>query len=188
MNSSISNSFRGLRKLTNFCSKCKLRTFSFNCYFFITINLEKILTNKNIPLLFLEKCFSSKNRKMTYNTIYCRRCNNKTKHYCFKEFFSAPKFLIISIKRGVTYKYKTPIDIKKELDLTDCIEFEYSKKKFKLIGILGRYYNNGNESFFSYTNICEKWFFSKEKEVKEVKSTLNSNSIGDIIMLFYQAI
>ena len=190
INSLISNKFRGLMKKTNFCSKCKLRTFSFNCYFFISFNLEKIFTNNNnnnISPINLEKCFLSKNRKISFNTIYCRKCNNKTKHYCFKELFSSPIYLIISIKRGITYKYNAPINISQILDLTEYIEFDYSKKKFKLVGILGRAYNNGNESFFSYACYCEKWYLSENQKVIQVQSPIIANSKGDIIMLFYKS-
>ena len=45
LNSFLSIDLFGLINITNICSACKIKTFSFKNYFFITINLEKILGN-----------------------------------------------------------------------------------------------------------------------------------------------
>ena len=45
-NSLLSNAFLGLMKLTNFCNECKIRTYSFSSFFFVTFNLENIFKTK----------------------------------------------------------------------------------------------------------------------------------------------
>ena len=47
-NSLISDSFLGLMKITNVCNECKIKTFSFNSFFFVTFNLEFLLKNKRM--------------------------------------------------------------------------------------------------------------------------------------------
>ena len=55
INSIISSEFLGLINITNICNVCNIKTFSFNNYLFITINLEKILGNNyNIPQINLQ--------------------------------------------------------------------------------------------------------------------------------------
>ena len=184
-NSLLSNAFLGLMKLTNFCNECKIRTYSFSSFFFVTFNLENIFKTNNNSVLNLEEQFVKQNKTFTPNLLYCSKCLNKTKHSCYKEFYSFPNLLIISIQRGITYNYKNPINISQVLDLTNSVEFQYSKKKFNLVGLLGRMANNGNESYFSVVRMGQKWFLCEGINIKEINSPLNYNPQGDIIMLFY---
>lgn len=184
-NSKISKDFSGINKITKCCNSCKLRTFSFNTYFFITFNLEDILNNyNNIEELNLKEQLINQRYFQTYNPLYCSKCVNKTIHSTFKELYSLPDLLVISIQRGITYAYKTPVKISKTLDLTDVAEFECSKKKYNLVSLLGR--EEDKDYFFSIVYIGNKWYLCREEQINEIEEEMtNFNYYGDILMLFY---
>ena len=184
-NSIISNSFLGLMKLTNVCNQCKITTYSFNSFFFVTFNLENLLKNKKMLELNLQEQFVNQKNFPTTNSLYCSKCLAKTLHICYKEYYSLPNLLIISIQRGITYNYKTPINIFQTLDLTNSVELRYCKKIYNLVSLLGRTIINGNEAFFSIFRIGNQWFHSIGTNIKEINFPSNYNSFGDIIMLFY---
>ena len=192
MNSFISNNFRGLIKLTDFCKSCNLRTFSFTNFFFITLNLEKMKKKlkkvyQSFKSLDLKKAiyFLNDTRKKKKG-IYCNKCLKDTQHEYYKNFYSFPNLLVFSIQRGIKYEFKLPVDITEELDLTEDVEFKYSKKKFNLVGFLGRIDNNGNENFFSVAKFKDSWILCEGNKINEIKSPKDYNLEGDIIMLFYQ--
>ena len=184
-NSPISNMFLGLMKKTNYCLQCKIITYSFSSFFFVTFNLENILKNNNIQVLNIEELIAKQNTTFNSNILYCNKCLNKTKHSCYKQFYSFPNYLIISIQRGITYNYKTPINIALNLDLTNSVEFQYCKRKYNLVSLLGRISVNGNESFFSVFKMKNQWFYCEGMNVIEINSPLNMTQKGDILMLFY---
>ena len=183
-NSIISNSFLGLMKVTNICSQCKIMTYSFSSFFFITFNLEHILKNNNFTQLNIQDQFLKQN-DISQKSMYCGKCVNRTIHNSYKNYYSLPNLLIISIQRGITYNYKTPILIAPSLNLTQSVEFQYSKKQFNLVSLLGRKVKDGNEIFFSIFNLGNQWFYSEGNLIKEVSFPSNYNAYGDILMLFY---
>ena len=67
-NSFICKCFKGLMKKTMNCSKCRLRTFKFINFFFITFTIEKNL--KNIK----EQLYLQTDKKN--ETLYCKNCLN----------------------------------------------------------------------------------------------------------------
>ena len=186
-NSLISDSFLGLMKITNVCNECKIITFSFNSFFFVTFNLEFLLKNNRMSEseLNLAEQFINQKKFPTKNRLYCSKCLNKTLHRCNKEYYQLPNLLIISIQRGITYNYKTPINIPQTLDLTNSVELQFSKNRFNLVSLLGRTIKNGNETFFSIVSVGNNWFYCEGTIIKEISFPLNYNSFGDIIMLFY---
>ena len=184
-NSIISNYFLGLNKITNFCNKCGIRTFSFKSFLFVTFNLEHILKKNKIYELNLQEQFIKQKYNNTEKWFFCSKCLQKTKHSIYKEYYSLPNLLIISIQRGITYEYKTPITIALTLDLTQLVELQYSKKKFQLVGLLGRKVKNGNEIFFSIIAKGKEWYYCEEINIKKISVTSNANLYGDILMLFY---
>ena len=187
-NSCVSRNFMGYMKLTNFCSICELKTFSFTSYFFVTFNLEKLLKKKNYKVFSIEENFGEQNKNNTEKLLYCSKCLNKTKHFCYKQFYLLPQILIISIQRGITYNFKIPIKVPEILDLNDYAEFEYCKKKFNLMGLIGRSYTNGNETFFSVVRFNQSWFCCEGININQINSPEEANSKGDILLLFYDAI
>ena len=186
INSIISNELLGLINITNQCNACNIKTFSFNNYFFITINLEKILGNNyNVPQINLLDNLYFQNE---ISELYCSKCLNKTMHTIFKNYYSFPNLLIFSIQRGITYQYKTKIIIQDKLDLSQLSGFQYSNNFYNLVGILKRIIKNGNETFFSIIFFNQRWYLCEGAKVIETMSPLLFDPDGDTIMLFYEKI
>ena len=189
-NSIISDNFLGLMKITYFCHVCKTKTFAFTNYFLVTFDLEKILENNNIQFLKLEELFINQNTKNYRTKKICNECFKRTRHTYFKQFYSFPNCLVISIQRGFSFNHKTPVNIQINLDLSNYVEYQFSHKLFWLVGILGRVVRNGNESYFSVVYSENKWFKCEGRNIKVVNSPMyyNYNNDGDILMLFYQSL
>jgi ubiquitin C-terminal hydrolase len=187
-NSTISNLFLGLMKKTFFCNICKTKTYSFNSYFLVTFDLEKILKTNQIQILNLNECFAYQNTTFKIKEINCSKCLNKTQHTCYKQFYSLPDFLVISIQRGISFNHKTPVNIQQNLDLSNYVEFQFSPKVYLLIGLVGRIVRNGNESYFSVVYTNNNWIRSEGRNVIIANPPMNYdyNKEGDILMLFYQ--
>lgn len=188
-NSIISNNFLGLMKVTYFCKDCNIKTYSFTSYFSVTFDLEKILKNYNIQYLNLEENFANQNQTQYITEKTCSKCLNKTNHIYFKQFYSLPNCLVISIQRGIAFNYKTPVNIQTNLNLSNFVEFQFSPKLFQLVGLLGRVVRNGNESYFSVVYSNNQWFRCEGRNIMPVNSPMNYNynNEGDILMLFYQS-
>ena len=184
-NSIISKYFRGVMKITNFCIQCKIRTYSFNSFFFVTFNLEQIIKYNNISELNLQEQFLRQKNVLNQKILYCGKCVKKTIHSSYKDYYSLPNLLIISIQRGTTYNCKNPIIIAPTLDLTSSVEFYNSKKQFRLVSLLGRKVEKDNEIFFSIYSIGNQWFYSQGNNIKYINFPYNYNVFGDILMLFY---
>ena len=88
-------------------------------------------------------------------------------------------------------KEKIPVKISEILNI-ECNEetrfYKNCKKKFLLVGFLGRFDNNGNEIYFSVAKFQYSWILYEENKINEMKSLSDYEPKGDIIMLFYQAI
>ena len=185
LNSFLSIDLFGLINITNICSACKIKTFSFKNYFFITINLEKILGNNyNIPQLNLQDNLTFQNE---IKELYCSKCLNKTKHISSKNYYLFPNLLIFSIQRGITFQYKTRINIQANLNLTQIPGFQYSNF-YNLVGILKRKVKNGNEIYFSIIFFNQNWFLCESDKVIKTNPPFQFDPEGDTIMLFYQKI
>jgi hypothetical protein len=96
-NSIISESFSGLMNKTNRCEQCKILTYSFNSFYFVTFNLENILKNNNLYELNIQDQFIRQKNIITKSWLFCGKCLNKTVHSSIKEYYSLPQYLIISI-------------------------------------------------------------------------------------------
>jgi serine/threonine protein kinase len=188
-NSTISNLFLGLMKETFFCNICDIKTYSFVSYFLVTFDLEKILkTYPNIQILNLDESFAYQNTTFKIKEINCNKCLNKTQHKCYKQFYSLPDLLAISIQRGISFNHKTPVNIQVNLNLSDYAEFQFSPKVFGLVGFVGRNVRNGIESYFSVVYANNNWIRSEGRNVTIANPPMNYdyNKEGDILMLFYQ--
>jgi len=172
-NSIISNNFLGLMKVTYFCKDCNTKTYSFTSYFSVTFDLEKILKNYNIQYLNLEENFANQNQTQYITEKTCSKCLNKTNHIYFKQFYSLPNCLVISIQRGIAFNYKTPVNIQTNLNLSKFVEFQFSPKLFQLVGLLGRVVRNGNESYFSVVYSNNQWFRCEGRNIMPVNSPMN---------------
>ena len=183
-NSDIIKKFSGLIKTSKFCKDCEIKTYSFSAYFFITIDLEQILKEKQLINLDIQNYFE-KNKNQKRIEKYCKKCLKRNIHAYFNQFYTIPDLLIISIQRGNNYQYKTPVVIKNELNAKNFVESS-GNKKYKLNGIVG--YNNGN--FFSIINNEQEWIRYNGTDYNGIK--IESPKIDDtkeeVTLLFYEVI
>ena len=183
LGSYISRQYFGLIKLTKDCQECKIRTFSFNSFFFITFDLEKYAKeetffNIDIPTIFSK--FNS-NEKIIEN--YCIKCLKSTKHNFKEEFYSVPDYLIISIKRGTADKLKIPLILSETLDLRNLVQS--NGKKFTLVGFISK----EDENFISKINFRNLWYKNDWRTISQIKNQeIFDDTKGKVIMLFYKAI
>ena len=189
-NSIIINNFSGLMKITKNCNICNINTYSFNYYFFATFNLKKIINDKNITLLDLEKNFIIEDTDIS-TTFFCSKCFQKTSHKIYKQFYSFPNALVISIYRGVYFECKAKIKIKNILELKDFNENK--TKKYQLVSIIKRIIKNNEECFISNYYYKGLWLNNESNEKDKIlknpsESNDDKNDEGDIIMLFYKLI
>ena len=183
--SAISKSFSGLMITTNYCEKCKFKTYSPNKFYFVTFDLENIAKNNKFYELNLKEQFINQKNITTKKILFCSRCKSETKHISIKDYNSFPEFLVISIQRGINYKCKNPICIEQKLDLTGIVGLESKKQLFNLVSLIGRKIDEGNEIFFSIINFANNWFYCEGNNIHKIDFSSKFNSYGDILMIFY---
>ena len=187
-NSYISKKFLGLMKTKNICGICKINTYSFDSSFFITFDLEKILTvGQNIMVggLDIQKCFYFQNNYNKMTEKYCSKCLQRTNHIEFKQFYSCPELLIIYIQRGIDYTIRNPVLFPQMLNLNNYVES--GGKMFRLAGCINR--NHDTTKFYSIVNFNNSYYRCEGSYIK----TINPNEVfmdlkGEMIMVFYEAI
>ena len=185
-NSIISNNFLSIIKTKRKCKTCNQGYYSFNVTPFLEFNLDNCEENLN-----LEKWFYLQNNReiclnLNYNYI-CEDCQNIREFFEFKQFYSLPNYLIISINRGEGYKIKSGINFPMFLNLEKDIEKDNSNKNFKLVGIVKRAIDNKNEEYYIslYLNpFIGKWMISNKYGIMEIDDPLNHNE-GMVMVLFY---
>ena len=186
-NSIISNNFLGFVKIENTCQSCKLTTFNYKNFCFVTFDFEKINLapgqNFSIPDGLLNQ-----NSMAQSTELFCGKCLDKKEHQVFKKYFIMPMCLIISFKRGAKCQIKTKIQVQDVLNLNNVAEFNNSPKNYKLIGIISRVGDCGNEHYSSFIIKNGQWVsFSGENTFGVSPMAALTNENGDIVMLFYQA-
>ena len=177
----------GLSKDVFICENCKIKTFSFSGYFFVTMDLEKILQYMDPSF---ENFFYFENKYYTMVEKYCSKCLMRTQHQKHKQFYTAPDYLIITVQRGKNDSCRVPIPINQYIDLTKLIEMQ--GKKYKLVGFINKNYQN--ERYISYFEFQyhKKWYKSEGDNVDECNpndyKNIFSDSRGELIMAFYKAL
>ena len=185
-NSVISKKFLGLIKITDICNVCKIMTFSFSSYLFATFDLEKFINQNMISgAIDIEKCFFIQNNFKKMNEKYCIKCLSPTSHSQFKNFYSVPDFLIISIQRGVAYAIKYPVIIKEVIDLSNSVEL--GGKRFKFVGCVNRNYDN--EKYYSVFCFNNSYYKCEGLDIKTINPQgIFKDSKGELIMAFYASL
>ncbi len=182
----ISQKFLGLMKITNICGTCQINTFSFSGSFFVTFDLEKIL-NQNMMggQLDIENFFYLQNNYNNITERYCIKCLARTNHSQYKQFYTVPEFLIISIQRGYDYSKKNPIMIKEILDLSNKVEL--GGKRFRLVGLINR--NSISSKFYSIFAFNNSYYKCEGLNIQTINPTeIFTDAKGEVIMAFYEAI
>lgn len=190
-NSIMSNYFFGMMKTKKICQveSCKIGTYTFNSFCFIKFEFEKMFQNISVPQSFnLLDGFNYQKEHYNVQNVYCKKCLDKKPHNIFKQFYSMPLMLVISINRGIHNHYNIPVNIIENLDISEYIEFQYSPKKYQLTGVISRIEENGKEHYICYNQdpMNKKWYFSDGEKVSEIDSfSMIKNEL--VIMLFYQS-
>ena len=184
-NSEISKKFLGLIKNIYRCPFCNIITYSFSSCLFFTFDLETF-KNQNMlqGQLNIEKCFNLQKNISEIGQKYCIKCLTRTNHSQFKNVYSLPDYMIISIQRGIDYSIKNPVEFKEILDLTNTFDLE--GKKYRFIGSINKNYNNGK--YYSIFNFSKNYFKCEGLKIKSI----NTNGIfndpqGELIILFYES-
>ena len=183
-NSYISHKFLGLMKITDVCSYCNIMTYSFSSTFLISFDLEHILNqNMNDGWINIEKCIYYQNNFKNVKEKYCIKCLAQTNHSQFKQFYSMPDFLAISIKRGVDYNYRFPVMFNEYIDMSNFVES--GCKRFKFVGCVNR--NHANQKFYSIFRFNGNFFKCEGFDIKNINpNEIFNDSKGEVVMLFYE--
>ena len=187
LNSFISRKMFGLLEESKKCYKCKIETYSFAGYFYITLDLEKI---SQIIEPDIEQLFAYRKNSSTISEIFCKKCLKKTKQEEFKKYFTSPDYLIVIINRGRNDSNRNLVKLKKIIDLTNLTET--IGKKYTLVGFITKNYENEKYNSYCEFRKIKKWFKCEDKNLKAINQeefniVLNDNK-GEIMMAFYEAI
>lgn len=185
-NSVISNLFLGLMKTKKICNVCKMGSYSFNAFCIVTFEMEKIMEFARTPnILNIIDGFRYQKNHYSVNTLYCQKCIDKTPHNVFKQIYSMPYLLIISIDRKNPNLSKIPVNFPENLVVPE-VEYNHSPFKYYLTGVIIRSY--GNEHYICYCqNFNDKqWYFCDENLTTKINS-MSINQNGEVVMLFYVA-
>jgi hypothetical protein len=172
------------------CGECKLITYTFNYYYFMSFNLD-LLPGKyaNKPLTILD-CIDIQNSiciTIDFNKYYnCRKCNQITKHYQRRQFYNYPKYLVIYIERGYDCHNKTKISYSLDLNLTKRCDSPNSPNIYKLIGVIKRIDMEEKEHYislyFDFRMNC--WIYRNDSNITKINSPFDVQQ-GIEVMLFY---
>ena len=185
LNSYISHKLFGIKEISKICNECKIKTFSFSSFFFLTFSLNKISMNVTIKKLNITNLFNFYNTKKKQKKFYCIKCLKFSDHNYYEEFYTLPDFIIISIKRGVTNTVKVPLIIEEILDLTKVVKI--NGKKYKLVGFINKEEND--EKFKSQIIYNNSWYTIDKNNITKINTQdFLENSKEEVIMLFYQII
>ena len=187
LNSLISRKLVGILQKSFICNSCKIKTYSFGGFFYITLDLEKIPNQYQINM---ENYFTYRNNSFNYAEKYCPKCLTKTQHAVNKKFFTSPDNLIVTINRGSNDLNKRSVILSPIIDLTNLTVS--IGRRYKLVGFITKNYEN--EKYISYLEFRKtgKWFKSEDMKINEIKQDeliyLLSDINGQTMMAFYEAI
>lgn len=186
----ISENFFGIMKTKTACGECKLISYTFNYYYFISFNLD-LLPPKyaNKPLNILD-CIDIQNSiciTLDFNKYYnCRKCNQITKHYQRRQFYNYPKYLVIYLERGYDGHNKTKISYSLDLNLTKRCDNPNSPNIYKLIGVIKRIDMEEKEHYISlyFDFRLNSWIYRDDSNIKKINSPFDVQQ-GIEVMFFY---
>ena len=186
-NSLISNLFFGMLKEKIICHNCKMASYNFGCFCFLTFDLNEI-SDKTIQLESLFDLMNKKNKQFTLDDhIYCDRCLSYQIHTQIKQLYSMPYELIISFDRGTNCMNKTMLNFPFVLDVSPYVENKYCPLKFNLVGCVNRFDINGKEHYISFTQDLnsKNWVCSDDEQINQIDKKMALTK-GIPIILFYE--
>ena len=198
-NSIISNNFYGNMKTKTVCSICKLTTYSFTAFNFVTFNLDlvqKYLVKHNYQNLMnqlnIYHCFMIQNDTLiNINNFsrFCRNCQQNQEHTERKQFYTFPRNLIICLDRGADFSNKTKVFYNEILDLKNCYDNPNSFNCYMLKGIVKRMDIGDKEHYISiYYDFTQKsWIVRDDSQIQKINSPFEHKQ-GFEVMIFYEAL
>ena len=192
--SPIFDFFYGIMKTKNVCQGCQkakraFTYFSFNYFYFISFDINLVKEN-NLSIFDLFKIQNDICIEIDVNKLkYCTKCNSAQKHFQRKQFYSFPPFLIICIDRGNNCQNKKKILYDINLDLKGQYEYNYSPRKYKLIGIVKRQDKGEKEHYISlyYDYNFKSWILRDDSSIKKIQSPMEHKQ-GIEMIFFYKEI
>ena len=187
---SLIKKISGLMRIKLTCEKCKFTKYQFKNY--ILLELDPIQLKKEKPndinnfndiLKFLIE--QKEIEKNSYkNNFPCDQCFKMTEHKCFKEIYSLPDSLVISIKENEDKSVENCfiIDEKIKMSLKEKIT-----KIYELVAILKVSKKINNTLFYSFSKFNGKWFLAQRyKGIEEVKMDDWHRRLRNVRIVFYQ--
>ena len=187
----ISDNFYGFMKTKTVCSKCKLTSYTYNSFIFVSFNLNLVQKKKlqqNYNQTNILECFSFQNNEcLTLSKNYnCSNCKENTIHYQRKQFYSFPRFLIICLDRGSDCQNKMNVFYRLDINLKGYCDNSSSPLQFELIGIIKRMDRGEKEHYITiyFDFRLNSWIFRDDSNFIRINSPFEVNQ-GYEIMLFY---
>ena len=187
LNSFISQKMMGLMKTVNVCDRCQMITYSFNGYFFVSLDLENIAKHMNPNI---ENYFAYRNNQFINKEKYCSKCIMQTQHKEYKQYFTAPDYLIAIINRGKNDSCRLSVNLRLQIDLTSLIEMQ--GKRYRLVGFINKNYESEKYISFIEFKALNCWFKCEGNQINENRPEENKDMFndvkGELVMAFYEAI
>ena len=187
LNSFISQKMMGLMKTVNVCERCQMITYLFNGYFSVSLDLENISKHMTPNI---ENYFAYRNNQFINQEKFCSKCIMQTQHKEYKQYFTAPDYLIMIINRGKNDSCRIPVNLRQQIDLSSLIEMQ--GKRYRLVGFINKNYES--EKYISYIEFkaLNTWFRCEGNQIGEHKPEENKDMFndvkGELVMAFYEAI
>ena len=200
-NSIISANFSSFLKTKRICNICNNSYYFFIVFPFIEFDLDMLLLESkgrndininSIENWFILQKLHKKIINKEHNT-FCENCKCFTEQREFKQFYSLPKYFIISLNRGKNYSNKFKFKISVKLNLKNIIEMEKSYNKYNLEGFVKRFFDKKNGEYFAAiyrdqtSNTWKKYNAKCDNNAPNIMDPLVEDD-GLIVMLFYSAI
>ena len=180
----ISKFFVGKIITERICQNDKAGFYSFTAFPFIEFDMERCQNIKSIENWFTAQKNLKHILKLEEN-VFCSQCNQIQEHIELKQFETFPQNFIISLNWRDINPY--PINIPEQLDLSkDIIEDPFSPKKFELVGIVKKLFDEKNEEYYiAIYKEKNSWMVSAKKEISKCNNI--KESAGVPFLLFYSS-
>ena len=186
----------GLMRTKIKCTRCELIKYQFNNYVLLELDLKTIKkVNKEEKMnfdqvlkLLIEQYTENAQREPLKKNLPCNRCLKNTEHNCFKEIYSLPDSLVISIKENTIYDNNISFTINDEIELDLDKTTNNNNKKYELVALLKCSKKTNNTIFYSFGKFNNKWFLAQRyKGVEPIEMNDYHRRSRNVRMIFYQA-
>ena len=190
-NSPIFQFFYGLMKSKSHCCKCNTTTYSFNYFYFVSFNIEIVLSSQQMYSS-IEQLFNIQNNVLVKlhqaHHKYCNNCKSVQEFLQRKQFYTLPPFLIVCLDRGFNCQYKNKISYDLQLNMENQVERKMITL-FELTAIVKRADKNDKEHYicvYKDFNI-NSWVLRDDSKTVKLNSPFDSNE-GVEMIFFYKKI